>query len=351
MDVLNDTLWNICRKEEGMAARSNYARKADTTQYSKQHIKAIVKSLGLQVAGETDIEISFYCPFHSNRHSASCSISKTTGAWLCFNPSCGETGSVIELVKRVLHKNDFEAMRYVYSKEAETLENFDDLLNDMLEDKPEFEEFPQDILDRLHADLSGNKDAKDYFESRGINKDSMDYFWLGYSNPTNMVSVPVHSPDGIPVGLVGRSISEKRFKNSTNLPRSKTMFNIHRAKKIGDNVIVVESSFDAIRVHQAGFPNVIATLGGHISTENIALINRYFNKVTLMTDADNAGRELANSIASRLKNKDLLWASYEYGKIYPHDAKDAGDMTEEEIKACIKNAVSNIEYQSWAHDK
>jgi DNA primase len=351
MDVFNDTLWYICRKEESMAARSNYARKADTTQYSKQHIKAIVKSLGLQVAGETDIEISFYCPFHSNRHSASCSISKITGAWLCFNPSCGETGSVIELVKRVLHKNDFEAMRYVYSKEAETLENFDELLNDMLEDKPEFEEFPQDILDRLHADLSGNKDARDYFESRGINKDSMDYFWLGYSNPTNMVSVPVHSPDGMPVGLVGRSISEKKFKNSTNLPRSKTMFNIHRAKKIGDNVIIVESSFDAIRVHQAGFPNVIATLGGHISTENISLINRYFNKVTLMTDSDQAGRELANSIASRLKNKDLLWASYEYGKIYPHDAKDAGDMTEEEIKACIKNAVSNIEYQSWTHDK
>ena len=351
MDVFNDTLWCICRKKKSMAARSNYARKADTTQYSKQHIKAIVKSLGLQVAGETDIEISFYCPFHSNRHSASCSISKTTGAWLCFNPSCGETGSVIELVKRVLHKNDFEAMRYVYSKEAETLEDFDELLNDMLEDKPEFEEFPQSILDRLHADLFGNKEARDYFYSRGINEDSMKYFWLGYSSPTNMVSVPVHSPDGMPVGLVGRSISEKKFKNSTNLPRSKTMFNIHRAKKIGDNVIIVESSFDAIRVHQAGFPNVIATLGGHISTENIGLINRYFNKVTLMTDADHAGRELANSIASRLKNKDLLWASYEYGKIYPHDAKDAGDMTEEEIKACIKNAVSNIEYQSWTHDK
>ena len=66
-----------------------------------------------------------------------------------------------------------------------------------------------------------------------------------------------------------------------------------------------------------------------------------------MTDADQAGRELGNNIATRLRNKDLLWASYEYGKIYPHEAKDAGDMTDEEIKACIKNAVSNIEYQSW----
>jgi len=351
MDVLNDTLWNLCRKEDGMAARSNYARKADTTQYSKQHIKAIVKSLGLQVAGETEVEVSFYCPFHSNRHSASCSISKTTGAWLCFNPSCGETGSLIELVKRVLHKNDFEAMRYVYSKEAESLENFDDVLNEMLEDKPEFVEFPEETLKNLYNDLIKSEQAKEYFKDRGIDLQSISHFSLGYSPKQNMVTVPVHSPDGMPVGIVGRSISEKKFKNSTNLPRSKTMFNIHRAKKIGDHVIIVESSFDAIRVHQAGFPNVIATLGGHISTENIGLINRYFNKVTLMTDADHAGRELANSLASRLKNKDLLWASYEYGKIYPHDAKDAGDMTEEEIKACIKNAVSNIEYQSWTHEK
>jgi len=43
-----------------------------------------------------------------------------------------------------------------------------------------------------------------------------------------------------------------------------------------------------------------------------------------------------------------LWASHEYGKIYPHDAKDAGDMTDEEIKACVINAVSDIEYRSWS---
>jgi DNA primase len=158
----------------------------------------------------------------------------------------------------------------------------------------------------------------------------------------------VHSPDGIPIGIVGRSIEGKSFKNSTNLPKSKTLFNINRAKKIGDKVIVVESNFDAIRIHQAGFPNVVATLGGFLSTEQQHLLNRCFTQITIMTDADKAGRDLGMSIASKLKGKDILWASYEYGKIYPHDAKDAGDMTEDEIKACIKNAVSDIEYRSWA---
>jgi DNA primase len=162
-----------------------------------------------------------------------------------------------------------------------------------------------------------------------------------------MVTVPVHSPDGMPIGIVGRSIEGKVFKNSTNLPKSKTLFNLNRAKKIGDQVIVVESSFDAIRVHQAGFPNVVATLGGFLSTEQHNLLNRHFNKITIMTDSDVAGRELGYSIANKLKFKDLLWASCEYGKIYPHGAKDAGDLTDEEIKACIKNSVSDMEYRSW----
>jgi 5S rRNA maturation endonuclease (ribonuclease M5) len=89
-------------------------------------------------------------------------------------------------------------------------------------------------------------------------------------------------------------------------------------------------------------------LGGHISTDNLKLLNRHFNKVVIMTDADQAGRELGMSISNKLKNKDILWASHSYGKIYPHDAKDAGDMTEDEIKLCINNAVSDIEYKSWS---
>jgi len=244
-----------------------------------------------------------------------------------------------------MNKNEYEAMRFISSKEAEALENFDELLSEVMQEKPVFEEFSQETLDRLHAGMS--KEATDYLASRGINQESINHFGLGYSASMNMVITPVHSPDGTPIGLVGRSIEGKSFKNSTNLPKSKTLFNIHRAKKIGDHVIVVESNFDAIRVHQAGFPNVVATLGGFLSTEQQSLLNRHFNKITVMTDADLAGRELGQSIVNKLKFKDLLWASYEYGKIYPHDAKDAGDMTDEEIKACIKNAVSDIEYRSW----
>jgi DNA primase len=330
-----------------MAIRGSYTGKVNSTQYTQGHIKSVLKEIGLDISGETSNDFLCYCPFHSNRHTSSFSVSKEYGAFICFNPACGESGTLLELIKRVLNKNDFQAMRLVFSKQEEALDNFEEIMAEMFKDKPDFVEFPQSKINELSTSLTLNKVARDYFISRGINESSMSYFELGYSENQNMVTVPVHTLDGLPIGLVGRSIEGKSFKNSTNLPKSKTLFNIHRAKKIGDHVIIVESSFDAIRVHQAGFPNVVATLGGFLSNDQHNLLNRHFNKITIMTDNDLAGRELGSGIAYKLKNKDILWSSFEYGKIYPHDAKDAGDMTDEEIKTCVKNSVSNIEYRSW----
>jgi DNA primase len=330
-----------------MAIRGYYARKIDSTRYTPSHIKSILKSLNVSVVGETGNDFLAYCPFHSNRHSSSFSVSKEFGAWLCFNPACGESGTLIDLVKRITNRNDYEALRFISVKEAEVLADFDDLLEDTLEEKPDFIEFDSTTIEKLTSEMKQYEDGRVYMHGRGFTDETLEYFNVGYSSNRNMVTVPVHSPDGICVGVVGRSIKEKEFKNSPGLPRNSTLFNIHRAKRIGATCIIVESSFDAMRVHQAGFPNVVATLGGHISSNNLSLLNRYFNRIIIMTDNDQAGRALGNNIFNKLRNKDVLWASYEYGKIYPHDAKDAGDMTDQEIKTCINNSVSHIEYVSW----
>ena len=318
----------------------------DSQVYSASQIKSVLKSIGVDIIAETGNDFLCLCPFHGNRNTPSFSVSKERGAFICFNPSCGESGSIIDIVKRLTERNEFEAIRFIKVKEIENDVDFEDTLSSVLEDKPDFVEFSQETLDRLHADLTGNKEARDYFESRGINEESMKHFALGYSSAMNMVITPVHSPDGMPVGLVGRSISEKRFKNSNGLPKNKTMFNLHRAKKLGGIVIVVESNFDAIRVHQAGFPNVVATLGGHISNDNINLLNKYFTKIIIMTDSDEAGRSLGKNIASKLRNKEVLWAMYDDEILYPHGAKDVGDMNDAEIKQCISNAIPHFQYSN-----
>lgn len=315
--------------------------------YKSAQVREVLGSIGVHISHESATDFFCYCPFHDNHSTPAFAISKTKGSYICYNPSCDERGGIVDLIRQKSDMNEFQIIRYLASLEKDAEDTFDEDLESLLDDKPEFVEFPQETLDTLHNDLIKSKEAQEYLISRGMSLSEMTHFSLGYSERQGMVTVPVHSPTGMPVGIVGRSISDKRFKNSINLPRNKTLFNIHRAKRESGTLIVVESSFDAILVHKAGYPNVVATLGGHISKENLSNLNKYSSSIIIATDSDEAGRQLGKSIASKLKNKNISWASYSDGVVYPHDAKDMGDLTEEEIKQCIKNAVSHFEYLTW----
>lgn len=312
--------------------------------YSSSQIKSVLKSIGVDMISETGNDFLCLCPFHGNRNTPSFSVSKERGAFICFNPSCGESGSIVDLVKRLTDRNEFEAIRFVKIKQVESAVDLEEELSSVLSEKPDFEEFSNEIISNLSSNMSLMSEGMDYMLSRGFTKETVSYFNIGYSDKQDMVTVPVHSPDGICVGIVGRHVSEKRFKNSPGLPKNKTLFNIHRAKRVSPVAIVTEASFDAMRIHQAGYPNAVATLGGHISKENTDLLNKYFTKIIIMTDNDEAGRSLGNNIAKRLKSKEILWAMYDYETVYPHGAKDVGDMTDAEIKQCISNAVPHFQY-------
>ena len=338
-----------------MANRGILKRQDASTQYTEKQVKKVLKSIEIKLVSETGNDFLCLCPIHGNRNTPSLSVSKQTGLFLCFNPSCGASGSLQELVKIVTKRNDFESLRLISKCVIDSLENFDEQVIEVLEEKPDFVQFDPLILDKLWSEMESHSEGRDYMHSRGFNDETINYFQVGYSHNQEMVTVPVHSPDGLPIGIVGRGIKDKKFKNSTGLPKTKTLFNVHRAKRLSSTVVVTEASFDAMRVHQAGYPNVVATLGGHLSPHNYDLLNRYFTKIIIATDFDdksshngkNPGRDLGNSISNKLKNKDVQWASYDYKVIYPHGAKDMGDMTDAEIKQCIENSVPNYEYSSW----
>jgi len=315
-----------------------------TDAYTRADLRSILRSCNIEIVSETGTDFLCLCPFHHNTDSPAFAVSYLKGLYICYNQNCNSAGTILDLVKNLTNRNDYEALRFISSNKLTEAELLEDQLKEILDEKPEFVEFPQATLDDLYEELSQNPKAVDYFRSRKILVDAMDYFKLGYSDKQGMVTVPLHSPDGLPVGIIGRSITDKRFKNSTNLPRNKTMFNLHRAKREGGTIIIVESSFDAIRLWQAGYPNAVATLGGSISDINIQNLNKYASTIIIMTDNDNAGRALGHTIANKLKNKNVLWANYDNGVVYPHHAKDVGDMTDEEIKQCVKNAIPHFEY-------
>ena len=219
-------------------------------------------------------------------------------------------------------KSYFQAVRFIKSQEIET-----DLLQQVsgkLEERPEYVAYPQEEIDRLNANAKSSERAVAYYHSRKISLQSINKFLLGYSEKMDMVTIPVHSPDGLPVGFVARSIEGKEFKNTSNLPKSKVLFNLHRVKT-SRNVYVVESSFDAIRLDQCGFP-AVATLGSNVSKVQVDLLKKYFNDIIVIADNDMAG----NSMASKLREKlgpivSVLSLEQQY--------KDIGDMEDDQIKS------------------
>jgi DNA primase len=321
--------------------------------YSPDQIKAVLGTLGVDIDAYTYNHFLCFCPFHGNRNTPSFQVHMEKGIFYCFNPGCGESGTILGLVCRLTRRNRFEALRFL-SKKGQDDSNIIEDLDSIFNKEPVL--FSQEKLDELNRAFPGSE-GHEYMKNRGFEDDTLKYFHIGYSDNKRMVTVPVHSYDGKPLGLVGRSIDTKKFKNSVGLPRQETLFNIHRAKREGGSVIFVEASFDVMRLFQAGFPNAVALLGAGLSPTQFALINRHFAKVTIMTDNDDPadhmnencrkcinecvghspGKILGKKLAAGLINKEIYWSLPIEG------CKDPCDMTDDQINHAVKNSESDLE--------
>lgn len=287
--------------------------------YTAEQVKRVLNGSGIDVSNEVDSDFIIFCPYHNNYRTPAAEVSKENGTFFCF--SCQTTKTLLELVMHTSNRSFFEATRFIKSKEQEN--SIETVINKALYVKPEFVPFDELILKRLYNNLAISDKAKNYFKYRKIEMGSWAKFSLGYSEKQDMVTVPVHSPDGIPLGFVGRSIEGKEFKNTPGLPKSKTLFNLHRIKS-SDKVYVVESSFDAIRLDQVGFA-AVATLGANVSTSQVELLQKYFNNIIVIADNDEAGGNMKDRIIERLGSRvSVIQLDKQY--------KDIGDMDDESIK-------------------
>jgi DNA primase len=215
----------------------------------------------------------------------------------------------------------FEAARFIKSKETDS--NLEQQVAQALINKPDYVPYDEIQVKRLAQQALESPRAIRYYNGRLITEASMKKFDLGFSEKQDMVTIPVHSPDGISVGFVGRSVEGKEFKNTPGLPKSKVLFNLHRVKSAG-KVYVVESSFDAIRLDQCGFP-AVATLGANVSNFQTELLQKYFNDIVVIADNDEAGGNMKSKLIERLGNRVTVVT---LDKKY----KDIGDMDDEAIK-------------------
>ena len=287
--------------------------------YTTQQIHRVLTGAGIDIEAEYGTDYIIFCPYHNNNRTPAGEVSKESGLFFCFG--CQTTRSLIELIMHMTSRTYFETVRFIKSKETET--DIEAVINKALHQLPDFVQYDELLIKRLNKQALDSPRAMTYFEGRRLTRESVIKFDLGYSEKQDSVVIPMQSPDGMSIGFVARTIEGKEFKNTPGLPKSKILFNLHRVKA-SKIVYVVESSFDAIRLDQVGFP-AVATLGANVSSSQIELLKRYFTGVVLVADNDDAGMIMAERLTEKMGN---LVTIIRPDKRY----KDIGDMTDDEIR-------------------
>lgn len=278
--------------------------------YTASQVERALRAAGIRIDSEIATHFIVFCEYHSNHNTPSAEVDKETGQFYCF--SCRSTTDLLHLImKRGF--NEFRAMRMIGDSDYNIVDEVEKIF-----EEPKIVPFEQAVIDRLHSNVWGR--GSTYLNSRFITDESIDVFEFGYSSKQDMVTWPIHSPDGTLMGFVGRSVDGKDFKNNRGLQKSQTLFNVHRVWT-SSRVFVLESSFDAVRMHQVGMP-AVATLGSGISRTQLDILKRTFDEIILIPDNDSAGEIMENKVLKAIPYATILRVE---------GAHDVGDLSDAEL--------------------
>jgi DNA primase len=235
-----------------------------------------------------------------------------------------------DLVMRVNKCNMFEAMRFIDAYKT------DEELDPHLFETDEPSSIETSMIVSLNNMALDSAEAKEYFDYRGITEESMREFLLGYSPKLGMVTVPVKNEDGSFAGFVGRKASrtEKEFKNSGGFKRKFCLFNLDNCLD-STHVFVVDATFDAIRLHQLGFP-AVATMGG-LTTDQAMMLGKYFGTIYVVADNEGGVPDLTSE-RNFSKAKSVSRRSVSMVRL-PSNYKDVGVMPDDEIRELLNKVI------------
>jgi DNA primase len=156
-----------------------------------------------------------------------------------------------------------------------------------------------------------------YLKERGLSPETLAAFGVGMCTGKGLmagrIAIPIHNEHGELVAYAGRwpgipPEGEGKYKLPTGFHKSLVVYNLHRAQEYakGAGLIVVEGFFDAMRLHAAGFPNVVALMGSSLSeAQEELLVNAVGlgGKIALMFDEDEAGWKGREEAQVRLSSR------------------------------------------------
>ena len=332
------------------------------------------------------------CPFHHEK-TPSFAINETDQYYHCFG--CGESGDVFKFVREMENIDFMDAVKMLAERanlqmpqsgfdnqKTAELKRKRDILLKIMNDCAHF------YLDNLN---SGKADEHiNYILKRKIPSNIVRTFGLGaslnfndlpkfllskgYSRQDIIDSGTVNEVDGrltdaqggrliFPVinamdevvafgGRVLKKTDFAKYKNTKETPifnKSKTLYNINLLKKLRKTqtikeVIMVEGYMDTISLYQAGFKNVVASMGTSLTQEQARLIKRYTDTVLISYDGDGAGQK------ANMRGLDILKGEGINVKVVPlPDGLDPDDVIKqngaEGYQKCLEAAMPLIDYK------
>ena len=291
-------------------------------------VELISSYVSLQRSGSS---LKANCPFHQER-TPSFFVFPDRQAWRCFG-ACAEGGDAFAFVMKHDRVDFREALQRLAARVGITLTDNQEsggVARQLLDVNDEARRFFQQMLNAPEAAF-----VREYLHHRGINDRSIQTFELGYSPARDnrllahltaagyereqMIQAELvrESDDGrlydffrgrlmIPIrdwqarvaGFGSRALDPEATVKYMNTPRtqvfdkSRILFAMHLAKEPirQHGAVIVEGYMDAIMAHQHGFDNVVASMGTALTEQQVALVRRLTNHVTMALDGDPAGR-------------------------------------------------------------
>ena len=277
------------------------------------------------------------CPFH-NEKTPSFYVSPSKGIYKCFG--CGKSGTAVGFVMEEEHCSYVEALRYLAKKYHIEIQDEEESAEEIARRQRSeslllVSEFAEKFfVSQLDTD-EGRAVGRAYFRKRGLEDETVRKFGLGWapSGRTALVDAalaagykmeyllaagvavrhddetvsdkfrervmfPVHSVSGRVVAFSGRTLRSDNPAKYVNSPeteiyiKSRNLLGIYFAKSEMsrlDECILVEGNIDMVMMHQLGIRNVVASCGTSLTVEQIRLIRKFTENVTIMYDGDSAG--------------------------------------------------------------
>ena len=284
------------------------------------------------------------CPFH-NEKTPSFYVTPSRGIFKCFG--CGKAGSAVGFLMEYEHMSYVEALKWIANKYHITVQEKEESAEDIAarqhsESLHLVSDYAFNFFKEQLKTEEGHTIGYQYFRSRGLLDETIEEFGLGWAPKSkdvftqqalaagykkeylvetglcaewedgsihdrffDRVMFPIHSRSGRVVAFGGRTLlstkTEKiakyvNSKESEIYVKSRTLYGLYQGRKaIGDadKCYLLEGYLDVLSMYQLGIKNVVASCGTSLTEEQVQVIKRFTDNITVMYDGDSAGLHAA----------------------------------------------------------